>query len=393
MHARNVQQEHRRGLSWLAATSAAVVAFGCGGGGGRDGGAAIEFTPGAMKTLPSYASSGSSQLTAGRSAAASIGDYFFVRQLFSMQCRHPDAHADYCPPGTPAPPATTFDPYQFTMQSLIGFIYHAQMYTSLVTACSGDGLAPRTVTAASYSAASSGAGADPMRFVMDELSSYTCRSTQVSNTAAETRMISAVADGSYQTTLHTRYKYDAGGGPQTDFFQTDVVMNGGSPEFLALNFASATPFASRVVLLANLVTHRFALKYYTPSQPSNLTTWAPARFAVAVGVGGYDLATGTPNAGHYFVDFLDEQIYGEIQKCVDNAGGAFMTDTTACTTEGVPMGWTTSDAISTYLAVPAEHAARLAPFLAKFQTPATLGAADAWAAIGDDDLLWPATLP
>jgi hypothetical protein len=227
--------------------------------------------------------------------------------------------------------------------------------------------------------------------MLDQLSTYTCRSSNVSNANQETRMVSAMADGSYQTTLHTRYKYVAGGDPQTDLFQVDVSMDAGAPVFLAMNFASGEPFRSRLVMLANLTTHRFALKYYTPTQPSNMG-WAPARYAVAVGVGGYDLATGAANPGHYYVDFLDEPSYGERTSCVDNVGGVMQADFSACTADGVPTGWTSSDAIRTYLAVPAAHAARLAPYVSSFESATTLGVADAWQSQGDEDLYFPASL-
>ena len=376
-----------RRMPWPILLAASLAITGCKGSGG---GSTIEFTPAAMKSLPSVAPTAGA-LTAARSGAQTVGSYFLVSQLFQMQCRHPDGGVDYCPPGTPAPPASVFDPYQFTMQTLIGFIFHAQMYTQLVTDCSGSSYSPKTVTAASYSAASSTPGANPTRFILDELSSYTCQATNVSNGSVETRMISSVADGSYQATLHTRYRYDAGNGPQTDFFQVDVAMNAGVPEFLALNFASGAPWRSRIVLLTNLVTHRFVLKYYVPEQPSGTMT-APQHYTVAAGVGGFDLATGTPNPGHYFVDFLDEPMYGPMQRCVDNVGGVLQPDVSSCTADGVPMGWTSSDTIAAYLAVPAAHAARLAPFLAEFATAAALGPADAWQSAGDEDLYWPASL-
>jgi hypothetical protein len=327
---------------------------------------------------------------------AALADYGFVAQLFKMECRRPPSEGvDYCPALTPARPQVGFDPYQFTMQTLIGFIYHAQMYTGqLVTDCSGPGLTPKTVTAGSYAAHSTGGGADPTRFIVDQLAAYTCRSGNVSDPTKETRMISAVADGSYQATLHTRYGYVANGPPQTDFFQVDVVMNAGSPEFLALNFASGAPWRSRIVLLANLVNHKFAVKVYVPAQPDTQSQMtAPERYATAVGVGGWDLASGTPNPGYYYIDFKDDP--GVFQRCVDNATGEFQPDFTACTSAGVPVppgGWASSDAIKTYLSVPAAHEARLAPFLAMFSAAATLGPTQAWQAAGDEDLYWPATL-
>ncbi len=381
-------------LVLVAVVSLAVA--GCQGGGnaGPGGGSAIEFTPAAIKSLPSVRSSGTG-LAFARPAALAVSDYFTIAQLFAMQCRHPDwGGVDYCPPGTPPPPTDgTFDPYQFTMQALIGFIFHAQGYTELVTDCSGHDFAPETVTPGLYSAASTAGGANPTRFVLDQFSSYTCRASNVSNENAETRVVSVAADGSFQTTLHTRYQYDAGDGrPQTDLFQVDVSMNAGTPEFLALNFASAAPWRSRIVLLANLATHQFALKYYTPSQPGSPGMTAPERYAVAVGAGGYDLTTGAANQGHYFIDFLDEAITGEVVACVNNLNGEFLPDSTSCAADGVPMGWTSSDAVKTYLAVPASHAVRLAPFLAEFETAATLTAADAWQSVGDEDLYWPASL-
>ncbi len=393
MHA-PIRSSFRYATRWLAfASSVSLAVAGCAKSGGGGDGSTIAFTPAAMKSVPSVkASSTQSALAAlagGVSTPASIADSFFLTQLFEMQCRHPDGGGvNYCPSGTPAPPSGTFDPYQFTMQALIGFIFHAQMYTSLVTQCSGDGLTPKTVTASSYSAASTDAAANPTRFVLDQFSSYTCRSSNVSNGNAETRMVSAVADGSYQTTLHTRYKYVAGGDPQTDLFQADVTMDAGAPVFLALNFASATPFASRLVLLVNFTNHRFAMKYYTPPQPSNVGT-APERFAVAVGVGGYDLSTGTPNAGNYYLHFLDDP--GEFERCVDNAGGAFVADS-AC--DITPTTWTDTDSIATYLGVPDAAAARIAPYLAVFGDTATLETADGWsqATTTDPDLYWPASL-
>jgi hypothetical protein len=359
-----------------------------------DGSTALEFTPAAMKSLPSVRSKSAALSTAALYPApttSTLHGFAFAHQLFEMQCRQPDSGVDYCPPGTPEAPRSGPDPYRFTMQALIGFIFHAQMYSSLVTECSGDGLSPMNIAPGSYAAASSSSGADPTRFILDAFSSYTCRSVNVSNASAETRALSAVADGSYQSTLHTRHAYDAGDGrPQTDLFQVDLSIQSGAPEFLAFNFASAAPFRSRLVLLANLATRRFALKYYTPSQPGDLgSTWAPERYAVAAGTGGFDLGTGAPNSGHYWVDFLDEPMAGEQKSCVDNDGAAFESDASLCDAEGVPTAWTSGEAVRAYLGIPAAHAARLAPFLAVFETADPLGPEDAWRRPGDEDLYWP----
>ena len=167
------------------------------------------------------------------------------------------------------------------------------------------------------------------------------------------------------------------------------MLESGSPTFLALNiaaanFAAGNSHASRIVLLVNLVTNRFALKYADPSQ--GLQT--QARWMVAEDVGGYDLATGAKHAGNYLVRFQDSPT--EFTWCVDNATGEIQADQSPCA--GVPSSWTGSAELATYLGVPAAHAARLAPFLAVFSSAAPFTAADNWATPGDEELYWPAGL-
>lgn len=380
-------------LVLLAAAVAVVGNGGCGGGDGSGSGRSIIFTPGAMRSVPLVRPAGPTPVRASLAGSGSIDQYGFTRQLLGMQCRRaPPESVDYCPPGTPdrAEYGSGSDPYKFSMQTIIGFIYHAQMYSELVTDCSGSGFEPRTVSAGAYAAASSSAAANPTRFIFDQFDTYTCRSTRVSNQGAETRVVSAVEDRSYQTTLHTRYKYVAGGNPQTDFFQMDVSMNAGTPEFLAFNFASAAPFSSRLVLLVNLTNHRFAVKYYTPPATSESGT-TPERFAVAAGVGGWDLASGVPNAGNYFIHFREDQ--GEFTACVNNVGGGFEATPEPCDLEQVPTSWSVST-MQSYLGVPVATAARIAPYLAVFGDMNTLQATDLWdtALPGDADLYWPARL-
>jgi len=395
------QVARRLAVACLALVGIAA-AVGCGGGGGGSSSQSnIVFTPGALKSVPLVrppAPTLAALAVEGAPATpTSIDTDGFTEQLFKMQCRRSASEGvDYCPAGTP--PRSDYgtalgdDPYQFDMQTLIGFIYHAQMYTSLVTSCSGAGLAPETVTAGRYQAAST-EGADPTRFILDQYGTYACRSSQVSDPAHETRMVSAVADGSYQTTLHTRYQYVAGGETQTDFFQVDVSMDGaGSPELVAFNFASAAPFASRLVLLVNLTSHRFAMKYYAPQQPAGAGT-SPERYAVAAGVAGYDLATGDPNGGHYAIHFQDDP--GEFSECVDNATGAFEADFTLCDPDLDHAAWSPT-LVGDFLGLGSSPttADRLAPYLAVFGSMADLAIADGWSstASGDQDRYWPASL-
>ena len=383
-----------------------ATAGGCGGGGGSgSAGSRISFTRGALTSVPLVkppAPSAALRLAGvAPSTPTSVGTDGFTAQLFKMECREAAGNqgVDYCPAGTPPQSdyGTTLgsDPYAFDMQALVGFIYHAQMYTSLVTSCSGAGLSPKTVTSSDYFAASSDPSADPTRFIFDEYDTYSCRSTEVADPAHETRMVSADSSGSYQTTLHTRYKYVAGGDPQTDFFQMDISMDdAGAPAFLAFNFASAAPFASRLVLLVNLTNHRFAMKYYAPQQPGDIPGQsAPERYAVAAGTAGFDLATGEPNAGSYAIHFHDDP--GEFVECVNNVDGTFQPDFTACDNDLVHTGWSPA-AMQTFLGVPAPTASRIGDFLAVFVDTADLAVADDWSSTTslstDADLYWPAGL-
>jgi hypothetical protein len=225
----------------------ALGAVGCGGGGGGGGGSSISFTKGAMASLPAVGTTAPGvRGLAAAIAPGNVAGYQSLAYLFRLECQH-GLDDNYCPSSVTFDPNDLMDPTRFEMGSLIGMIFHAQMYTgTLVTDCSGSGLSPMTVSAGSYVAGDAlNASANPTRFVLADYGLLTCQSTNVSDTSKETRVVSAVADGSYQAALHTRHQYDAGNGPQTDFFQVYVAMDAGTPTFLAFNFAAATPHASR----------------------------------------------------------------------------------------------------------------------------------------------------
>jgi hypothetical protein len=177
-------------LRIMAATvlTFALGAAGCGKGAGASG-ASIEFTKAAMKSLPAVSTAGASGPALSASGApgavsgalgtGTLADYQSLAYLFKMECQHVP-NDNYCPP-TVHPSSDINDPTRFTMGSLIGMVYHAQMYTgSLVTACSEHGLSPVAVSAGSYAAGdAANPAADPARFILDDYSLYTCRSTNV----------------------------------------------------------------------------------------------------------------------------------------------------------------------------------------------------------------------
>ena len=114
---------------------------------GCDSRPSIVFTPAAMRSLPSVSSSAASSSNA-RLSASSLGNpsdspsdspiasYPTLVDFFRLECQHIPGD-NYCPP-TVHPTDSLQDPTRFEMNSLIGMIYHAQMYTgTLVTAWSG----------------------------------------------------------------------------------------------------------------------------------------------------------------------------------------------------------------------------------------------------------------
>jgi hypothetical protein len=210
----------RFGSSSLLLAALTLPLAGCSGNSDGGRGAPIEFTRAAAKALPAVTPPAPVVAIApvgpvARSAAPivalalqNVGTEFYVSQTFRQECRN--WGWDFCPPGTPAKPATGSDPYQFGMQSLIGMVAHAQLYTgTLVTSCTGSGLTPITVTSGSYVAGSSAPAANPTRFILGGFSEYTCRDTNLDAPAFQTRVISTVADGSHQSALHTRHAYVA----------------------------------------------------------------------------------------------------------------------------------------------------------------------------------------
>ena len=134
------------------------------------------------------------------------------------------------------------------------------------------------------------------------------------------------------------------------------------------------------------------MKYYTPQQPGNIPSQpAPERYAVVAGEAGFDLDTGNPNSGYYYLHFHDDP--GEFTECVNNVDGTFQADFTSCVGEQLAANWSSS-AIQGFLEVPSAMATRIGSYLAVFDDTADLAVADGWTSTtsqsGDADLYWPA---
>ena len=294
---------------------------------------------------------------------------------------------NFCPAGTDTSGGDS-NPRKFTIMTLLGLIYHAEMYSeSIYGSCGGTA---GTISADSFVAHTS--GGDPDKYILDYNSLLGCveqDTYSTEGTSYRAYSFDGTADEKdYQATLTSRYRVPYAGDAtpgQTDVFQVYVSLDETTPTFLAFNFAGSNTMTSRAVLLVNLVTHKFAAKYFSPNEYQNTAV-------TAIGVGGIDRVTGIPNAGYFFTRFLDNN-GAEDSACVDNSDGSIQSDNSNCTAGSVPTSWTASTDVQTYLDMTATEVTNLASFLAKFESEALLTAADSPADATDDpELDFPETI-
>ncbi|MCP4135353.1 MAG: hypothetical protein GY754_30570 [bacterium] len=312
----------------------------------------------AVESLPQLRQSGGKAYGSKATiTSGTIADYNTLSTFFKLECIMPGMD-DFCPSGVDATTGGDSNPYKLTSYTLIGSIYHADMYSGgLKTSCDDTST---TITSGSFVAASS--GGDPAKFLLDYYSLLTCTGQDTSEDLGSGTKYQAYSfgGGTYQATLTTRYRnpYNGVSSPgQNDVFQVYVGVSSDEPVFLAYNYAGADSMYQRTVLLVNLETHRFAVKHYEPG--------SPVKNLVAIGVGGVNRTTGELNAGYYFAKFTDNS-GTEDDGCIDNATGSFQSDDTPCTGASVPVTWSSSDTVATYLSMTDDDKTRLAAFLAKF---------------------------
>lgn len=310
--------------------------------------------------------------TAGKYRAAITGgnieDYNTLAKFFKLECFMPGMD-NFCPEGVDTS-GGDMNPYKLTSYTLIGSIYHADMYSGgMKTECGGTGTA---ITSDSFTAAE--AGGDPDKFLLDYFTLLTCvnQETWGDMGPAGTVYQAYSVDGNqdYQATLTTRYRipYNGDADPgQNDVFQVYVGVSGGEPVFLAYNYAGADSMYQRTVLLVNTAAHKFAVKHYEPGTNGSYLT--------AIGVGGVDRETGELNPGYYYTMFTNDS-GTEDSGCVDNTTGDFQADTSLCTAASVPLTWSDSADVAAYLEMTPDDASRLAAFLEKFSDETPLEADD-----------------
>lgn len=336
----------------------------------------ITFTQDAIESLP--------QVTVepnGLTSGLSITTELQLKNLFRQECFSPD-EANYCPAGTDTSGGMS-SPFKFTSTSLLGLIFHAELYSGeLRSACTG-----RKVSLGASNLKTVTAGGDGMRFMLDTLALHTCAEVTEEPDKPRHRAYSVAPD--YQATLTLDDHVDQGGGPRrTALWQVYTGLDEKqAPTFLAFNYAAVSSMFQRTVLLVNLRTHRFAIKYLSPPPPGE----TKIRFVTAIGAGGVNRSTGAAHPGYYFAHYADAttQTSPDESACVDNVTQLLELDDTECRKAGVPIDWTGSDAVAAWLGMSATEQQRLAPFLAKFTDRSALPLTETPVSDADADSLIP----
>jgi hypothetical protein len=280
-----------------------------------------------------------------------------VSNFFKLECHNDTGTDNYCPSSV-STTGSGMDNYKLTTTTLIGLIYHAQMYAQNIysdnveytdSSCPS-GSSSITVTSSSFTATTDGD-----KFILDGglYNLYDCLySYSREDNGTSYMAYNLTSDDTLYSMISTRKNdLSSAGWDQTDFFQVYLTKpDGTTPTILAFNHAGMNDAASdhfvRAVLLANLTNNRFAVVYKT----GNSGTWLKA-----AGTGGINASTGTANSGYYWVQTDD---LGKI--CVDNSTGA---DATAGDCAANP--WTTG--VATFLGLTAADTTNLATFISNIE--------------------------
>ncbi len=348
----------------------------------------LGFTGSSIESLPQITSesqSGTAFSLVGPPlyvVSGNISSYNSLSSFFEQECFMPDGD-DFCPAGTDTSGGDS-NPRKFTIMTLLGLIYHAEMYSGYThTSCEGTA---GSVNASSFvSATSSGSDAD--RFIIDYNTLLGCVKQDTTGSGGTVYQAYSINSTDYQATLTSRYRVPYAGSAtpgQTDVFQVYVSLSGETPTFLAFNFSGANTMYSRAILLVNLTTHKFAAKYFSAGVTNQAVT--------AIGVGGINRSTGVPNTGYYFTRFLDNTGSPE-SACVSNSDGSIQADNTNCLGNSVPINWSSSDDVKLYLGMTAADATNLTGFLTRFSSDALLVISDSPEDATDDpELFFPKTI-
>lgn len=312
-------------------------------GGGETNAVLLDFTKHAANSLPQIATTGPSSTSLAASITpASTGSAAYILNLakfFKQECYMPmgsdNEWGGFCPNSVKeeydaaisggdgvAEGSEFFSKYKLSSGTLIGLIYHAQMYGNVganSNDCAASGGTDLTTPNHPNFINVQDATGVPGKFVVHYPTGsplFSCVKTNQWDNQAATYSTFGFAENSTNV-LTARYGQPYGDIPdqQTDIFQVYLSFvpdtETTKPLFLAFNHPSAQ--GTRAIVLTNLVEHKFAVKYRMGNSE-----------VVSVGVGGVDATSGEPVPGHYIARVVGSESDAGVY-CVNNGTGEYTT--------------------------------------------------------------------
>lgn len=307
----------------------------------------VNITSSAAKALPAIPASASS----GPSMAVGdpIGDTI-ISNFFKLECQMESDNN--CPSGVTADANN-----KYTVTTLIGVIYHAEMYMENVLDNQISSCTAATVNAGSF--VTTDAGGSTSTYLIDYFSQLNCIGSTSYN--SQSQYYTVQSDTASDVVIIVTRKHDTAtaGWDQSDIYQAYLSKDSaGAAHILAFNTTNINDAADdstfRTVLLVNLATRKFLVQHHGTG----------TNYLIAAGQGGIS-ASGTYESGYYFA-----KTNNTAGICIDNATQKEVA-ASLCSSETV--AWTTPAEVATYLGMTAGEQTDLAGFISYFQDGPTAG--------------------
>ena len=299
----------------------------------------------AARALPAIASSSSSS-----SFSFSVGDATsdqVINSFFKLECYMPDV-VDNCPTGI----GPEIETNKYTVTTLIGVIYHAQLYMENVLNYSLPDCTTATVSASSF--VTDDSSGDTSTYLIDFYDQLNCLGSSTYN--SQTQYYAAQSDTSTDNVMIVTRKHDTGtsGWDQSDIYQAYLSKTDASTDHILafnttnINDTSTGDSTFRTVLIVNLSTRKFLVQHHGSG----------SNYVVAAGQGGISTA-GAYESGYYYA----KSNWTTVGLCIDNST-RLEVDASNCSNETA--SWSSTAEVATYLDLTSIEQTDLANFLSFF---------------------------
>lgn len=316
--------------------------------GGGSSNAGFNMAGNASEALPAISSSSNSP------ALQAVGDDVTdteISNFFKLECHMPGSD-DNCPAGI-----TADDDTKYSVTTLIGVIYHAEMYMENVIDYEMEDCSTTGVTSSSF--VTDDATGDTSTYLIDYYDLLDCvgSSSYEGNTQYFTARTST--DSGYVILVTRKHDTSTSGWDQSDIYQAYVSTDSdGEARFLAfnttnINDTSSTDSTFRTVLLVNLSTRRFLVKHHGTG----------SNYVIAAGQGGIT-DSGEYQSGYYFAKSSGTPS----GICVDNAT---QTEAASSNCSDEQASWSGASDVASYLDLTATEQTEIENFISYFTSGPT----------------------